>query len=147
MPEVVLRPANPADAVRLAEVMTAARRSADIPNLHTAAEDLAFHRRLIAEARVVVAEADGVPVGYAAIRNGWLEHLWVVPEHHRRGIGRALLAWARAAQPGDLRLHVFAHNARAIAFYRAHGAIEIATSDGSTNEERLPDVTLLLDGA
>ncbi|MSP49736.1 MAG: GNAT family N-acetyltransferase [Alphaproteobacteria bacterium] len=144
MTGATLRPATAADAADLARIMAAARLSADIPNLHTAVEDLAFHRRLIAEARVMVALNDGVPVGYAAVRDGWLEHLWIAPEHHRRGIGRKLLAWARTSHPGDLDLYVFTHNTRAIAFYLAHGAVQIDGSDGQGNEEHLPDLTFRL---
>ena len=144
MTDVILRPAAAADAALLTRIMLAARASAGIPNLHTPAEDLAFHQRLIAGAKVAVAAKDGVPVGYAATRDGWLEHLWVTPEHHRQGIGRSLLNWARGSESGDLRLYVFTHNLRAVAFYRAHGAVEIAASDGQGNEERLPDLTLLI---
>ena len=142
---LVLRRAVMADAAALTEIQLAARTSADIPNLHTAAEDLAFHQGLIAGKAVMVAEQDGVPVGFAAIHGGWLDHLWVLPACHRRGIGRELLAWARKS--GALKLYVFTHNTRAIAFYRAHGAVQIAESDGQDNEERLPDLTLQLVGA
>ena len=31
-----------------------------------------------------------------------------------------------------------------IAFYKAHGAVQIAASDGEGNEEKLPDLTLLI---
>ena len=142
---LVLRRAMMADAAALTAIQLAARTSADIPNLHTEAEDLAFHQGLIAGKTVMVAERDGVPVGFAVTREGWLDHLWVLPEHHRQGIGRALLAWARKS--GDLKLYVFTHNTRAVAFYRAHGAMQIAESDGQGNEERLPDLTLRLAGA
>lgn len=142
---LVLRLATAADAAALATIQLAARASADIPNLHDDDDVRAFHGRLIASKTVMVAERDGVPVGYAAIHDGWLEHLWIQPAHHRQGIGRALLAWARKS--GDLRLYVFAHNRGANAFYRAHGAVQIAASDGQTNEERLPDLTLMLAGA
>ncbi len=142
---VALRPAVAADAAALAAIQVAARTSADIPNLHDEDDVRAFHGRLIAGRTVMVAEWDGVPVGYAAIHDGWLEHLWIQPGYHRRGIGRALLAWARKS--GDLELYVFTHNAGAIAFYRAHGAVQTAESDGQGNEERLPDLTLRLAGA
>lgn len=141
---LVLRRAVMADAAALTAIQLAARTSADIPNLHSAAEDLAFHQGLIAGKTVMVAERDDVPVGFAVTREGWLDHLWVLPEHHRQGIGRALLAWARKS--GDLKLYVFTHNTRAVAFYVAHGAILIAESDGQGNEERLPDLTLRLAG-
>ena len=141
---LVLRRAMMADAAALTAIQLAARTSADIPNLHSAAEDLAFHQGLIAGKTVMVAERGGVPVGFAVTHEGWLDHLWVLPEHHRQGIGRALLAWARKS--GDLKLYVFTHNTRAVAFYRAHCAMQIAESDGQGNEERLPDLTLRLAG-
>ena len=53
----------------------------------------------------------------------------------------------RAEPAGDLRLYVFAHNVRAIAFYKAHGAVQIAASEGHGNEEKMPDLTLLIPGA
>lgn len=144
MSEVELRPARAGDVARLIRICHDARTSADIPNLHTDAEDLAFFSRLFATKPTMVAETAGVPVGFAVVHDGWLEHLWVDPGHHRRGIGRKLLGWARAEAASDLRLHVFAHNERAIAFYETHGALKIATSDGQGNEEKLPDLTLLI---
>jgi ribosomal protein S18 acetylase RimI-like enzyme len=140
----LLRTARPDDVAALIRICLAARTSADIPNLHTDEENLDFFGGLVAAKTVMVAEVAGAPVGFAVIHDGWLEHLWIAPAHHRQGIGRALLAWARAATQGDLRLYVFAHNAGAVAFYRAHGAVQIAAGDGSGNEERLPDFTLLL---
>ena len=45
--------------------------------------------------------------------------------YRRRGIGAALLVaaeeWARAARVTKLELHVFPHNAPAIALYEKHG--------------------------
>jgi ribosomal protein S18 acetylase RimI-like enzyme len=140
----LLRTARPDDVAALIRICLAARTSADIPNLHTDEENLDFFGGLVAAKTVMVAEVAGAPVGFAVIHDGWLEHLWIAPEHHRRGIGRKLLAWARDAVPGDLRLYVFTHNVRAIAFYTAHGAARIAATDGQDNEEKLPDLTLLI---
>lgn len=144
MAEVLLRPARPGDVAALIRICLAARTSAEIPNLHTDEENRGFFGGLVARRTVMVAEVAGAPVGFAVIHDGWLDHLWILPSHHRRGIGRKLLAWARAAVPGDLRLYVFAHNVRAIAFYEAHGAVRIAATDGEGNEEKLPDLTLLI---
>lgn len=144
MPDVVLRPARPADVPALIRICLDARTSADIPNLHTDAENLWFFGNLVATKRVVVADLAGAPVGFAVIHDGWLEHLWIAPAHHRQGIGARLLAWARNEVPGDLRLYVFTHNVRAIAFYETHGAVQIAATNGEENEEKLPDLTLLI---
>ncbi len=142
MSDPTLRPARPDDVPALIRICLDARTSADIPNLHTDAENLAFFSGLVAAKAAMVAELEGAPVGFAVVHDGWLEHLWIDPPHHRRGIGGRLLAWARAEVPRDLRLYVFTHNVRAIAFYKAHGAVQIAASDGEGNEERLPDLTL-----
>lgn len=144
MSGVRLRPAVAGDASALADVHLAARISAAIPNLHDGDDVRAYHGRLIANDQVMVAEIGGRPVGYAAVREDWLEHLWIEPAYHRQGIGTKLLAWARESVASDLKIYVFTHNVQAIAFYRAHGAVEIASSDGRGNEERLPDLTLLI---
>ena len=51
--------------------------------------------------------------------------LMVAASHRRRGVGRALLAgaeeWARTAGVLKLELHVFPHNAAAIALYESCG--------------------------
>jgi RimJ/RimL family protein N-acetyltransferase len=53
--------------------------------------------------------------------------LMVAAAHRRRGIGRALIAraveWARGAGVRKLELHVFPHNAPAIALYEDFGFV------------------------
>jgi RimJ/RimL family protein N-acetyltransferase len=53
--------------------------------------------------------------------------LMVAAGHRRRGVGRALLErtvqWARAARVRKLELHVFPHNAPAIALYESFGFV------------------------
>jgi len=54
--------------------------------------------------------------------------LMVAASHRRQGIGRALLErtveWARANSVRKLELHVFAHNAPAIALYESFGFVQ-----------------------
>ncbi|HEX8391149.1 MAG TPA: GNAT family N-acetyltransferase [Longimicrobium sp.] len=87
-------------------------------------------------AEVVIAEADGAPVGFALFFQNYstflaqpgiyLEDLYVRPEARGRGIGRALLGHlARLAVErgcGRLEWWVLDWNASAIAFYRGLGA-------------------------
>jgi GNAT superfamily N-acetyltransferase len=87
-------------------------------------------------AEALIAEVDGVPAGFALFHGTfstwecapgiWLEDLFVLPEHRRAGVGRALLA--RVAQitveRGRTRLGWTAldWNEPALSFYRKLGA-------------------------
>ncbi len=138
---LTLRPATDADAGTLAAIHRRARESAAIPNLHSRTSIRRFLLRTIQQSQVMIACRDGAPVGYAALHNGWLDQLYIHPDHHRLGIGTTLLAWARRDTPG-LRLYCFAHNARARAFYRSHGGVILSEGDGTDNEEGLPDLLI-----
>ena len=90
------------------------------------------------QARVLVADIDGVPIGYASgmiadittemfqpLRSGLLSDLYVRPSHRQRGIGRELvermMIWFRSQDIRHYEWHVSAHNRQAIAFWRALG--------------------------
>jgi len=81
---------------------------------------------------VCVAEEDGKPVGYAQVaidKQPWeLDALWVHPDHMGKGIGKALLAWAKelAASGGQSELAIDA-DPNAERFYRACGAVFIGS--------------------
>ncbi len=90
-----------------------------------------------------MADEDGAPLGFVILHGGVIEHLYVQPEHQRRGVGAALLARARAVSPGGLALWCFVRNRPARAFYAREGFIEAEETDGSGNEEREPDVRLV----
>lgn len=139
---MILRRAISADAQAIAVVhRTAMRVSLSfLPELHTAAEDLAFFAgRFLPANEVWVAEADGVVVGYVGFDAQWINHLYVLPDHQGRGIGPQLLA--RAMADGQAKqLWTFQANARARAFYEARGFVAVEFTDGAGNEERTPDV-------
>jgi GNAT superfamily N-acetyltransferase len=86
-------------------------------------------------ASALLAERDGETVGYALFfptfssfrvsRGIWLEDLFVLPEHRKAGVGRALLSAVAARVPGaDGRLEWAAldWNELALGFYRGLGA-------------------------
>jgi ribosomal protein S18 acetylase RimI-like enzyme len=136
-----IRRAQAGDIEAMARLFRAVRRAClpYLPNLHTAEKDLAFFRcHVFAECEVWVA---GAIDGFIAFRAGWVDHLYVRPECHRRGLGKALLEIAMDAN-ASLRLWVFQRNIAAIAFYDACGFHEIERADGSRNEEREPDVLM-----
>ena len=86
-------------------------------------------------AAVFVAEEDGKIIGRLSIARD--PHpgsyhvadlgLMVVASHRRRGVGRALLQraveWAAESRVRKLELHVFPHNAPAIALYESFGFV------------------------
>lgn len=73
---------------------------------------------------VVLAEHDGVPVGFASISPGWLRNLFVVPAEWGRGAGGALHDEAVEVLRGHgprAQLWVLEQNARARRFYESRG--------------------------
>ena len=95
---------------------------------------------IIRRCRVWVARCGGRILGFLALDEDYLNQLYLRPGHYRQGIGSRLLAVAKQESSGRLRLHTFQRNARAEAFYKAHGFRIVDFNDGSRNEEREPDV-------
>ena len=138
-----IREAEPGDA---AELVALARAVTSEPEdwLLTSSEwrSTAAERRYLRAVRrsphaaVFVAEAPAGLVGrlsvardvHPASRHVADLGLMVAASHRRQGIGRALLErtvdWARANSVGKLELHVFAHNAPAIALYESFGFVQ-----------------------
>lgn len=109
-----------------------------LPVVHTIDEGLVFFSQVFSECTVLVAEHNGSIIGYCAYRDGWIDHLYVHPEHQGQGIGSTLLA--RAMQVHDtLQLWTFQKNVQAVTFYLHRGFRLVRTTDGSGNEEREPD--------
>jgi ribosomal protein S18 acetylase RimI-like enzyme len=135
-----VRRAVPADAPAVAETFTAAFAGLTyLPKLHTADEDRAYFGRVVAEHEVWVAEQDGRIVGFAALSDEVLEHIYVQPDLQGRGIGSALLDVAKERRPGGFGLWVFQQNTGARRFYERHGLRLVRETDGSGNDERTPD--------
>lgn len=136
-----IREATSADSARCAEIHILARaRMRYLPILHTPAEVLAWTRDVVlAQQRVWVAEIDGRVVGYAALCEGFLTNLYVEPGCQCRGVGAVLLARVKAAAPDGFSLWTFQPNLAAIRFYERHGFRTVRETDGSGNEERVPD--------
>ncbi len=138
-----IRPLLHAETDLAAALHRAARRAAMpwLPDLHSPEEDRAFfHDHVFAQGPVLGAFSDSC-LGFIACSPGWLDHLYIAPEAQGRGIGTALLDAARQ-QETQLDLWCFRRNTPALAFYAARGFRQIDATDGSTNEEREPDVLL-----
>lgn len=77
-------------------------------------------------------------VGLIAFREGWIDQLYVLPEHQGRGTGNALLQVAQR-DFNSLQLWTFQRNAPARRFYEARGFVLVQETDGARNEEKEPD--------
>ena len=141
---MILRQATSLDAPAIAKVHRISRQEAMpwLPVVHTAEEDLAFFRDVVLpDQNVFVADMSGYLAGFIAYQGDWLNHLYIHPDHARRGIGSDLLAKAQAGSP-VLQLWTFQQNLNARAFYARHGFSEVELTDGASNEEKTPDVRM-----
>ena len=142
MSDFVIRKADPGDAPALVEL---ARQVSSEPEGWLLSEDgwrsVGEERRYLRAVRrhpdavVLVAESRGSIVGrlslardtHPASRHVADLGLMVAAGHRRRGVGRALLdralAWAQESRVRKLELHVFPHNAPAIALYENFGFV------------------------
>jgi ribosomal protein S18 acetylase RimI-like enzyme len=141
MASIELRAAAPADAEAIGDVFLAARAGMDyLPRLHSDAETRAWLAGVVLPgSAVTVAVVDGLVTGFCAVDGAVVEHLYVHPRGHGRGIGSALLDHAKQGG-AELTLHVFQRNTGARRFYERHGFAAVAFTDGAGNEEREPDV-------
>jgi ribosomal protein S18 acetylase RimI-like enzyme len=109
--------------------------------LHTLDETYAFYAdEVMRNGPLWGAFEGGALRGHVALRSGWIDHLYVDPAHHRRGIGSALVRLAQREQD-ELRLYTFQSNVRAQRLYERHGFVVEELTDGARNEEKLPDMT------
>jgi putative acetyltransferase len=126
---VTLRPSRPGDVSALFAIWEAAVAAS---HDFVAAEDLSAYAPLVREhylptAPLVVATADGAPVGFIGIDGDRIEALYVHPAWSGRGIGRRLVGVA-VARLGVPRLDVNEANVPARAFYARLGFREIGRS-------------------
>jgi GNAT superfamily N-acetyltransferase len=140
---IEIREAEPADARAIAEIHLAARREA-MPYLHRAHTDdetRDWFARIVGDRLAAwwVARVEHEVVAYMLIDGENLDHLYVRPGWQRRGVGLSLLNRGKALSPQRLELWTFQRNAKARAFYEAHGFRAVECTDGR-NEENEPDV-------
>ncbi len=116
-----------------------------IPLAHSDQEVRAWIKgTVMATKRVSVAVAGDEVIAMMAVSEdeggGWIDHLYVAPEHAGRGVGSALAREALDTLSAPVRLYTFQANERARRFYERLGFRAAAFGDGSGNEEGMPDI-------
>jgi len=130
------------DAEPLAKIMAGwIAQTPWMPQLHEPAEDIRFLHYLIREKQVTTLRNWRGVHGFLARDGGDIHALYLGPKARNRGWGRALLQDAKS-QVRDLTLWTFQANTRARAFYAREGFVEVELTDGSGNDEKLPDVRM-----
>lgn len=136
--------ASEGDCKALASILGGwVREMAWLPVLHSPEEDEAFVARLIRSHLVRVArDSAGMPIGFLARRHGDIAAFCVRTDWRGKGIGQALMAEVKAAED-RIAIWTFAANTSALNFYARQGFGEVERTDGSGNEEGLPDIRMI----
>lgn len=125
-------------------IATLCRRSIDglgfLPTMHTPEEDRSFFAGVVRDRETWVCAQDDRITAFLALSGEAIEHLYVDPDQQGRGVGTKLVELAKERRPAGLRLWTFQRNEGARRFYERHGFHPITFTDGSTNEEKEPDV-------
>ena len=137
-----LRGARSTDAGKLARMLSQAVSSnAWKPKLHSEAEDISHIGSLIDRGWVTVCERAGEVAGFLALDGATVQSLYVAQNAQKQGIGTTLLKAAQA-KCDRLTLWTFEANEGAQRFYARQGFTEAERTDGSGNEEGLPDIRM-----
>ena len=81
-----------------------------------------WRSELVLKAAIIVAEQDGIPVGFVTIdASGYLDQLVVVPDRWGSELATMLVDEAKRRSPDRITLLVNTDNARAIRFYERNG--------------------------
>lgn len=99
-----------------------------------------FREHILPQHDIWVAEADGRSAAFLAMKNDFIDQLYVDPDFWHMGIGAALLAHARTLSPARLWLFTLQINVNARAFYEKNG-FKITRLGVSPPPESEPDVT------
>jgi GNAT superfamily N-acetyltransferase len=111
-----------------------------LPDTHSCEEVLAWIREvMLAHEEVWVAEDEGRVIGFFALSDDLLYHIYVYPDLHGQGAGSALFDRVKELRPAGFRLWVFQRNTQAREFYEHRGLRVVELTDGSENQDREPD--------
>ena len=136
----MLRAAEPLDAGRAGALLSEFAEDTEwMPRLHSAAEDVAFAAQMIERGWVTVAGRMSEVEAFLAQNGETIHALYVTALARRSGLGSALLSHAQQGV-SRLSLWTFQANEPAQAFYERQGFTAVERTDGSGNDEKLPDI-------
>ncbi|MEQ8656918.1 MAG: GNAT family N-acetyltransferase [Hyphomicrobiales bacterium] len=145
--DIFLRPFTNADIGPLGKLFGAARASMQLfDDPYTTGEHTAYIAGLAVGCAITVVENDGHLAGFISFARkpgeaiGEISHLFVHPDHQGKGLGPRLLDDAITRHGPPLHLWVFEANTRARALYESRGFVVTDRTDGSGNDEKLPDM-------
>ncbi|MBB5371375.1 MULTISPECIES: GNAT family N-acetyltransferase [unclassified Janthinobacterium] len=132
---ITVRPYAMADAATCADILTLAGRAAFGASAWPV-HDVAAFLSVTQDETILVAERDGVVIGFAAVYAGqapdnFLHHLYVHPAASGQGAGTLLLAAVVAQFGPRLSLKVQVSNTRARRFYACAGWVEDSHDTGT----------------
>ena len=142
--EIEIRRATPSDSERATELARAAKAHWNYPPEWLASwrADLAITAEMIDRHPTFVAVVGGEIVGVCQLQEAderaMLEHVWVDPAVHGKGVGRALVKHAREEAPGVMMVVA---DPNAVGFYIKLGARRVGDIAGpmpGAPERKLP---------
>lgn len=91
----------------------------------------------IIKAEIYIYEKEDKPVAFVGLTDDYIAGIFVERSLRSKGIGKELIAFAKQIKK-TLRLHVYAKNERAVAFYKREGfAVICEQMDSLTGETEL----------
>lgn len=80
-----------------------------------------FRDHVLKENKVFVVEGEDCPVAFMAMRDDFVDHLYVHPDYQNQGLGKLLLDYARQLSPDHIWLYTLQINMNAREFYERNG--------------------------
>jgi len=114
--------------------------------LHTPEEDRPFLAGKITAGTMLVAENEGVVAGFLVLEADYVACLYIQRQHRNKGLGGRFLAYARDKNASGLNLFTFQANHHARRFYERQGFTVEMLTDGTGNDEGIPDVMYVWEG-
>ena len=82
-----------------------------------------FREHILKQNKVFVVESDQRPIAFMAIKDEFIDQLYVHPDYQNQGVGKTLLDYARKLSPEHVWLYTLQINLNARVFYEKNGFI------------------------